>query len=120
MTTLTQRADPSASPPWPLAVGVLLTADYPSEERAERRLELALGAYRLGYYLLDLVEVDARTPADAVTRSRASVWDPVAALAARARPDALVVHVAHTCDGVGALPDLPPVLAALPIRLVQP
>jgi hypothetical protein len=116
MTTLTQRADPSASPAWPLAVGVLMTGDVASDERAERRLELALGAYRLGYYLLDLVEVDTWALADAGTRSPTSVWDPVVALVVRAAPDALIFHLR---DEAGVLPDLLPVLAALPLRLVQ-
>lgn len=105
-------AHPAASPPWPLAVGVLLTAsDVPVRARGERRLLVALDVYRLGYYLLDLLEVyspTAPSPND-------PAWIAVEELVVRSGADALVI-AAHV--PAMQLPRLPESLASLPLRLV--
>jgi hypothetical protein len=73
---------------WPLAVGVVLApAGFTGRTRADARLALALGAYRLGYFLLDLIDVPARESVDP-----ADGWAPVWDLVLRTRADAVVVH----------------------------
>lgn len=80
--------DPAGSPVWPLAVGVVLApATFTGRTRAEDRLTLALGAYRLGYFLLDLIDVPAWDSAD-----QARGWAPVWDLVLRTHAEAVVVH----------------------------
>lgn len=82
---------------------------------AEHRLALALGAYRIGYYLLDLVEV--RTTAGSLShRSDPAAWAGVERLAAGVGVDALVVRCHPAAVFPRALPD---VLAHLSLRLVR-
>lgn len=102
---------PAASPPWPLAVGVLLLPDgVPAASRAEHRLVLALGAYRIGYFLLDLVEVDAARRSSSV-----SGWVAVERIVRRAGADALVIRCIAPAVVPGRLPDA---LTTLPLRLL--
>jgi hypothetical protein len=104
--------DPAASPPWPLAVGVLLLPDgVPEASRAERRFVLALDAYRIGYFLLDVVEVHA---ADG-SAPRVSAWVAVERIVRRAGADALVVRCIAPVVFPGRLPDA---LTTLPLRLL--
>jgi len=116
--TEVSRVDPAASPPWPLAVGVLLTPrETAVRVRADRRLRVALDTYRLGYYLLDLLEVDPdadASPARALLPGQ-SVWAQVEDLVARSGADVLVI-AADT--PVTQLPGLPARLAGLPLRLL--
>ena len=66
--------DGAGSPVWPLAVGVVLSAKgFNGRTLAEDRLALALGAYRMGHFLLDLIDVPAWAAADE-TRGWAPVW----------------------------------------------
>jgi len=105
----------AGSPPWPLAVGVLLVPPgLGGKARTDRRLKAALDAYQLGYYLLDLVEVDVDDgAADAWPLDRG--WARVQALVDRAVPDVLVVAADVPCV---QLPELPARLGGLPLRLV--
>ena len=108
MSTL--AANPIVSPPWPLAVGVILEAPDPQPRgRGERRLGLALEAYRLGYYLLDVIEVPASDGGGA------DRWAVVQGLVDRCLPDALVVA---RSEGAVALDEMPGALADLPLRWV--
>jgi hypothetical protein len=104
--------DPAASPPWPLAVGVLLLPDGVSgASRAEHRLVLALDAYRIGYFLLDVVEVHAVGS----SVPRACDWVAVERIVRRAGADALVVRCIAPVVFPGRLPDT---LTTLPLRLL--
>jgi hypothetical protein len=99
------------SPVWPMAVGVVLVPlDFTGQTRAEQRLSLALGAYRMGFFLVDLLDVPAWA-ADP-TRSWAPVWD----LAARTDAEAVIVHGGLEPD----LPDPPKGLRGLPLHLLSP
>jgi hypothetical protein len=84
---------------------LLLPAGTDATSVAEARLGLALGAYQLGYYLLDLLEV---------APGAAGRWAPVEALVARSGADALVVHGASA----SLRAELPAALAGLPVRLL--
>jgi hypothetical protein len=100
------------SPVWPLAVGVVLSAKgFTGHTLAEDRLALALGAYRMGHFLLDLIDVPAWAAADE-TRGWAPVWD----LVMRADADAVVVHGGEA----PRLPSPPPQLRGLPIHVLTP
>ena len=103
---------PAGSPVWPLAVGVVLApAGFTGRTRAEDRLTLALGAYRLGYFLLDLIDVPAWEAAD---QQRA--WAPVWELVLRARADAVIVHGRQD----RRVPKPPVALRRLPVRVLAP
>jgi hypothetical protein len=106
--------DPVGSPVWPLAVGVLIVPpDFTGRTRAEDRLALALGAYRLGYYLLDLIDVPAWHAPDG-----AGAWTPVWGLAKRAAVDAVVVHRPGP-QGLYRIPTAPPGMERLAIRVLR-
>ena len=76
-----------AVPVWPLAVGAVIAPhDFTGRARSEDRLSLALGAYRLGYYLLDLLDIPAWGPLD-----WAGAWSPVWELVDRAGAEAVVI-----------------------------
>lgn len=80
--------DPSGSPAWPLAVGAVIAPHvYTGRTRADDRLALALGAYRLGYFLLDLIDIPAWR-----SLNWADAWSPVWELVERAGADAVVVY----------------------------
>ncbi|HEY6795886.1 MAG TPA: hypothetical protein VI248_14495 [Kineosporiaceae bacterium] len=52
------RSDPAGAPPLPMAIAVLaIPPDAPQERRRPARLDAALLAYKLGYFLVDIVEV---------------------------------------------------------------
>lgn len=73
----------SGSWPRPFAVGVLaLTAPPNGAGRTVARLDLALDAYKLGYFLVDTVEIDARGTGYLATEL----------LVSRAAPEALVTR----------------------------
>lgn len=107
-----QGLDGVGSLVWPLAVGVVL-APLPVNGRslAEDRLRLALGAYRLGHFLLDLIDVPVAGPAD-----DAPGWAPVWELVKRAGADAVVVHGGEA----PWLPRPPAELRSVPIHLLRP
>jgi hypothetical protein len=68
-------------------VGAVIAPNaFTGRSRSEDRLALALGSYRLGYYLLDLIDIPAWGSLD-----WASVWSPVWDLVGRAGADAVVV-----------------------------
>ncbi len=69
---------------------------------------LALGAYQMRYFLLD---IPAWPAAD-----EAASWAPVWELVARARADAVVVHGGELCR----LPKPPNQLRGLPMHLLTP
>jgi hypothetical protein len=94
-----------------MAVGVVLVPqDFTGQTRAEQRLALALGAYREGVFLLDLVDV----PAWAVDPARG--WAPVWELAGRVMADAVIVY-----GGAGSqVPKPPGRLRGLPVHLLAP
>jgi hypothetical protein len=96
---------------WPLAVGVVL-APRPVNGRslAEDRLRLALGAYRMGHFLLDLIDVPAWAATD-----DARAWAPVWELVERARADAVIVHGESR-----RVPRPPTEMRNLPIHLLTP
>jgi hypothetical protein len=72
---------------WPMAVGVLLVPQtLTGQPRVEQRLALALGAYRKGFFLLDLLDVPTRAVDPALG------WAPVWDLAARTVADAVIVY----------------------------
>lgn len=80
--------DPSGSPAWPLAVGAVIAPHvYTGRTRTDDRLALALGAYRLGYFLLDLIDIPAWR-----SLNWADAWSPVWQLVERAGADAVVVY----------------------------
>lgn len=84
---LGRGGEPSDSPAWPLAVGAVIAPNaFTGRTRTGDRLALALGAYRLGYYLLDLIDIPAWGSLD-----WAGAWSPVWDLAERAGADAVVV-----------------------------
>ena len=112
------QVDSAGSPPWPLAVGVLLTPrETAVRVRADRRLRVALDAYRLGYFLLDLLEVDPNIDASRARglRPGSSAWAQVEDLVARSGADVLVIAADSP---VVQLPGLPATLAGLPFRLL--
>jgi len=60
-----EEVSPVGSPVWPMAVGAVLAPQgFTGRTRTEDRLKLALGAYRMGYFLLDLIDVPAWDGAD--------------------------------------------------------
>lgn len=77
----------SDSPAWPLAVGAVIAPhDFTGRPRSKDRLTLALGAYKLGYYLLDLIDIPAWE-----SLNWAGAWSPVWELVERAGAEAVVV-----------------------------
>ena len=106
-----EDVSPVGSPVWPMAVGAVLAPQgFTGRTRTEDRLKLALGAYRMGYFLLDLIDVPAWDGADDA-RGWAPVWD----LVLRTRADAVVVHSRQD----RRLPAPPVALRRLPVRLVS-
>jgi hypothetical protein len=104
--------DPTGNPVWPIAVGVVLApAGFTGRTRAEDRLALALGAYRIGFFLLDLIDVPAWESAD-----QARAWAPVWDLVLRTHADAVVVHDREASP----LPRPPMALRRLSIRVLEP
>jgi hypothetical protein len=94
-----------------MGVGVVLVPqDFTGESRGEQRLMLALGAYGLGVFLLDLLDV----PAWAVDPVRA--WAPVWELVARADAVAVIVF-----GGAGLqVPRPPGRLRGLAVHVLSP
>lgn len=96
---------------WPMAVGVVLVPqDFTGVTRAEQRLALALGAYRMGFFLLDLLDV----PAWAVDPERG--WAPVWELVRRVDAIAVIVHGGADAD----LPRPPTGLRCLAVHRLSP
>jgi hypothetical protein len=86
----------SDSWPRPFAVGVLaLAAPTAGAGRASARLDLALDAYRFGYFLVDTIEVD----------THGSGYLAAELLVRRADPEALVVRGPVDMDWLNALAD---------------
>jgi hypothetical protein len=76
-----------------MAVGVVLVPQgFSNGSRVEQRLALALGAYGMGFFLLDLLDV----PAWAVDPAQG--WAPVWDLAARTCADAVIVYGGTRAD----------------------
>jgi hypothetical protein len=98
-----------------MAVGVtLIPQNFTGQTRAEQRFLLALGAYRMGFFLLDLLDVPAW--AQDSTRGWAAVWE----LAARADANAVIVHGDGTRSGKPEVPEPPGNLRRLPVHLLSP
>jgi hypothetical protein len=86
----------SGSSPLPFAVGVLaLAGPMDGRGHALARLDVALDAYTLGYFLLDIIEIDARGTGCLATEL----------LVSRAEPDALVTRGPVNTDWLNALAD---------------
>ena len=59
-----RRVEPSGVQPLPMAIAVLALVETVSEDvRRSARLDLALHAYKLGYFVVDLLEVTSGTDA---------------------------------------------------------
>jgi hypothetical protein len=85
--------------PRPFAVGVLgVGAEVAGPERSSARLGVALDTYKLGYFLIDTVEIDALGTGCLA----------VELLVSRTTPDALVVHGSVDSDWVQAVADRHP------------
>ena len=86
----------SGSWPRPFAVGVLaLTDTADGAARAVARLDLALDAYKLGYFLVDTIEIDDRGTGYLATEL----------LVSRATPAALVTRGPVDTDWLHTLAD---------------
>ena len=78
-----RRVEPSGVQPLPMAIAVLALVETVSEDvRRSARLDLALHAYKLGYFVVDVLEVTSDTDAGGYG------W--VEALAEQTDADALV------------------------------
>lgn len=55
------RLAPHGIPPLPMAVGVLALPPTTDDHRNAARLDLALSAYKLGYFVVDTIEVTPAT-----------------------------------------------------------
>ena len=61
-----RRVEPSGVQPLPMAIAVLAMVETVSEDvRRSARLDLALHAYKLGYFVVDVLEVRSDADADA-------------------------------------------------------
>lgn len=87
--------------PRPFAVGILAleTAVKGTGRTAAARLDLALGAYRLGYFLIDTLEID----------SHGTGYLAAELLVSHAAPDALVTWGSVDTGWLNALADRHPV-----------
>jgi hypothetical protein len=84
----------SGSPILPFAVGVLALAEpTDSTGRVLARLDLALDTYKLGYFLLDIIEISTHGTGCLATEL----------LVSRATPDALVTRGPLDTDWLNAL-----------------
>jgi hypothetical protein len=94
---------------WSMAVGVVVVPVACTRwAREDDRLALALGAYKRGFYLLDLLDVP-------VTGEVGTAWAPVWSLAARTTADAVVVYTHDRID----VP-CPPKGRRLPVHVITP
>ena len=95
-----------------MAVGVVL-ASWPVNGRslAEDRFMLAMGAHKLGYFLLDLIDVPGWAGAEETLG-----WAPVWALALRAQAEAIIVYGGDSPQ----VPKPPTELRRLPVRVLAP
>jgi hypothetical protein len=101
-------ASSTESPSWPLAVGVLLPGTpTPEGDEGDPRLDLSLGAYKLGYFLVDVVDI-ALSPVHG--------WQRVESLVARGVVDAVVVGAAAASGDRAAA--LPPTLDRVVVRMI--
>ena len=87
--------------PRPFAVGVLaLTTTTHGPNRTTARLDLALDTYKLGYFLIDTIEIDAH----------GTGYLAAELLVSRTTPDALVTRGRVDPDWLHALADRHPLL----------
>jgi hypothetical protein len=85
--------------PRPFAVGVLALGATPSgPDRTAARLDLALDTYKLGYFLIDTIEIDAH----------GTGYLAAELLVSHATPDALVARGPVDNDWLHALADRHP------------
>jgi hypothetical protein len=107
--TQPRRLDPSAARPWPLAIGVLgMPATIGVPDARVARVDLALHAYKLGYFLLDTLQVTSAP--DAATRR----W--LEALARQVEADAFICAGPVDQGWVTELADL----LRIVVRTVEP
>ncbi|HET9657701.1 MAG TPA: hypothetical protein VFP72_20285 [Kineosporiaceae bacterium] len=85
--------------PRPFAVGVLAVgAGLSHPDRSAARLDLALDTYKLGYFLIDTIEID----------THGTGYLAAELLVSRTTPDALVVRGPVDADWLHALADRHP------------